>query len=176
MSDWRAEDWDPEEDKKLARKRCVDLGMDWLSFNGLIRGEWDLFEARLDAWARRKYAENGVQVPDYIKQKGRSRFREVLKRIYGTYDVDSDCETKFALPNEEELNQRFRNRANAEFSIRRVGSGGSFSETLAGIEAVRSAMTGAAATTTIPDAELAPGALPEQEPDWDAIADEVAFP
>lgn len=178
MSDWRSEDFDPEADRQTLHKRCAELGMDWLSFNGLLRAEWHLFEARLDAWCKSKYAETGVQVPDWVRQKARSKFNAILVKNYGTKDIDSDAEVKLPLPNEEEINTRFRARAASEFGIRRGGVAGSLADTLAGVAAVKAAMNAPAQAPmpppAMPEAEVAsPTVEPVPEPAWDEIAEIV---
>lgn len=172
---WKSEDFDPERDRQRLQVHISEMGMDWLSFNGLLLAEWRLFEARLDAWCRREFSQSGVNVADWVRQKHRSRFKSVLKRIYGTCDVDPDCEVKLPIPNEEELTQRFRARASNEFGVRRGGAGGSLAETLAGIAAARAAMTAPPnkLAVAIEEAEVAPEPAEEREPDWGRVAEET---
>lgn len=112
-ADWDGE-WDPALDRRARDRRMRELGMEQLGFYGLIRYELMLFEARMDEWAKRKHADDGVGVHDWRRAKHRSRFRALLIQKYGAADVPPEWEAKLGAPNEDDL-RAIRARARSEF-------------------------------------------------------------
>jgi hypothetical protein len=120
-ADWQNVDWDPEQERRAARVRAGELGMDWVGFNGILWACWQKFEAELRAYCQAAYARTGVNVPDWAKAKARSRFRAILIRGYGTADVDPECEQKFKPLDEAEAWRRFGEAASRRFGVARAG-------------------------------------------------------
>lgn len=119
MNDWKSDDWDPEEERRAIRKRMQDMGLEPFGFYGLIRREKVLFEMRLDAFARSKYQQGGIRMPDWWKNKHRSQFDAFLVKIYGTCHMDPDIESHPDFkPIDEDDIKRMRERAEREFTRR----------------------------------------------------------
>jgi hypothetical protein len=129
MSDWQHDDWDPAEEKRALSRKIRSLGMEPTGFYGLLRFELALFEARLDVWARRRYADTGSAVPDWSRQKHRSMFGALLERKYGTRNMDPEVEAKLPPLSEDDF-ANIKRRAEREFEMGSPNRGGPSPETL----------------------------------------------